>query len=787
LRAEPGAIHAPALDRAASEDNVPVYCVTPKTGRVKTAALRSPRVMIVTDADRVESIPQSVRFAADVVSTEDLSAFEAAPPEGADGFIAWLDGDELLQGGPEDLRAVFLSGSSANLFLPVHLPCLAEADFVSLQPRLLFSHESTEAVSTACRIKAVFTTSTLARSFWAKSRKSWAQLHAALLREQVPGGGIEPLKQLWQTLKSTSVLRGLVLRNLILALLRATKVEKAAELLALGTNAYPEYSDLYYLSAVLWLYRQKPSKAVADLERAMQLAESAYIGSGGETSYRASWLLGTIHEEIGEEQRAASCFLPGILRRPAFVPSVSAILRQRFSRFRAEQLSSPLCELVRREPVYLDAVFDFFLRHRAFDAPRRLLATLPLAVEARDGLQARLSAADVRPRSRSNEPAAKPGIIVEGPFLTISGHARVNRVLGRSFLDSACFDAALEPSEAGSGKARLLPDRARILEGLRRCPPRVDLTIRHFWPPDFRRPEMGRLASMVPWEHRAIPRVWVREIERGVDELWVPSSFVATAFIQAGVSAERVQVIPHGFDPAVFNPRVKPCRPAGCRRCMFLFVGGTIRRKGIDLLLQAYADAFSPHDDVTLVIKDTGSSGFYQHNNYLQQIREMCRRSNAPHVLLLTEEFDDARLAMLYRGCDVLVLPYRGEGFGMPLIEAMACGRAVMTTSAGPAPEFCPPHVGYLIPATETRVPDPPPPFGDFSAEWTWFEPDLVALAQALRTIYDDRKEAARRGDLAGEMVLQTHAWPQILSEYFTRIADLTVSGPPAGQLAKED
>ena len=173
-------------------------------------------------------------------------------------------------------------------------------------------------------------------------------------------------------------------------------------------------------------------------------------------------------------------------------------------------------------------------------------------------------------------------------------------MLGCSLLDSNSFDTALEPSEAGSEKARLLPERARIIEGLNRSPSRIDLTIRHFWPPDLQPPQVGSLCCLVPWEHRAVPRAWARHIERSVDELWAPSRFVADAFAGAGVSRERIQVIPHGFAPEVFHPGVKPWRPAGCRGCMLLFVGGTIRRKGVDLLLQAYGDAFSPDDDVAL-------------------------------------------------------------------------------------------------------------------------------------------------------------------------------------------
>jgi glycosyltransferase involved in cell wall biosynthesis len=187
--------------------------------------------------------------------------------------------------------------------------------------------------------------------------------------------------------------------------------------------------------------------------------------------------------------------------------------------------------------------------------------------------------------------------------------------------------------------------------------------------------------------------------------------------------------------------------------------------------LQAYGDAFMPDDDVTLVVKDLGSRSFYSHNTRLGDVQQFAARNSAPHTLVVTEEMDDAALAALYRGADVFVLPYRGEGFGMPLIEAMACGKPIITTGKGPAAEFCSAEEGYLLPAREVPVPEPAPPLGQLSREWTWFEPDAAVLAQTMRHVYEHRDEAAARGQKAAAAIQRGFTWERILPIYLERIA----------------
>ena len=76
---------------------------------------------------------------------------------------------------------------------------------------------------------------------------------------------------------------------------------------------------------------------------------------------------------------------------------------------------------------------------------------------------------------------------------------------------------------------------------------------------------------------------------RRIDEIWAYSRSVRDYYLEAGVPPERVHVVPLGVDPEIFRPSLKPITLPVGPSCRFLFVGGTIFRKGIDLLLAAWS------------------------------------------------------------------------------------------------------------------------------------------------------------------------------------------------------
>ncbi|MGO9971709.1 MAG: glycosyltransferase [Solirubrobacteraceae bacterium] len=307
----------------------------------------------------------------------------------------------------------------------------------------------------------------------------------------------------------------------------------------------------------------------------------------------------------------------------------------------------------------------------------------------------------------------------------------------------------------------------------------ADVEVRHQWPPDLSAPRAGALAAIVPWEFGAVPTDWLAQIERNVDELWVPSEYVRGMYLEGGVPPDRVHAIPNGVDLELFAPNGPRLPGAGTtsKATRFLFVGGLIWRKGPDLLLDAWKLAFDGRDDVTLVIKDFGADSLYRGADRTV-IRQWAQSGMLPRIELWESDLTPDELAALYRSCDILVHPYRGEGFAMPVLEAMACGLPVIVTAGGPTDEFCPDGACWRIRSRRAHMPgeqvDTLPTAG---RPWV-LEPDprhlVELLAAAHRAGADERHE---RGQ-ASRAAAQRYSWDAVAARYAERIADLAARRP---------
>jgi tetratricopeptide (TPR) repeat protein len=373
----------------------------------------------------------------------------------------------------------------------------------------------------------------------------------------------------------------------------------------------------------------------------------------------------------------------------------------------------------------------------------------------------------------------RPGIIWEGDFPAKHSLALVNREIASALIERDSLELGLmSHAEAGSAAPSALADRF----GYR--PETVSVHVRHSWPPDFRRPDCGSFVVMQPWEFGSLPREWVEGIAQGVDEVWVPSSFVRKEYVESGVPEDKVKVVPNGVNPRLFNPEAEPRNPGTEKSFKFLFVGGTIPRKGIDVLLSAYSAEFCAQDDVCLVIKDFGAQSFYKGQGARSQVLDLMVQPEAPSVLYLDADVEDEELPGLYRACDCLVHPYRGEGFGLPIAEAMACGLPVIVTGFGACLDFCSEDNAYLIPYTVQRFSEKKVGNLETVDFPYWAEADEAALRQLMRRVYENRQEARAKGEAASRHILENFTWEKTAQAIEERVLALEAQQHAASQAA---
>ena len=79
--------------------------------------------------------------------------------------------------------------------------------------------------------------------------------------------------------------------------------------------------------------------------------------------------------------------------------------------------------------------------------------------------------------------------------------------------------------------------------------------------------------------------------------MWIHSRYVRDIYVRSGVPAEKVRIIPLGFNPEIFTPDGARSPLGTSKSVRFLFVGGALERKGADLLLAAYLRAFTAAAD----------------------------------------------------------------------------------------------------------------------------------------------------------------------------------------------
>jgi glycosyltransferase involved in cell wall biosynthesis len=185
------------------------------------------------------------------------------------------------------------------------------------------------------------------------------------------------------------------------------------------------------------------------------------------------------------------------------------------------------------------------------------------------------------------------------------------------------------------------------------------------------------MGHLFPWYDRWYNRLLVPAFCSRATALITHTEVGRDDCLMMGTRPEAIHIVPHGVDPylrpASDAAKAALRRKLGLERPYILFLGGIAPLKNMANLLRAFA-LLSRNRNIDLVLAGFKRFGFQKDLELIPQLGLQERVKFVGYV-------PDQELAALYSGAECFTLPSWYEGFGIPIVEAMACGCPVVTSS----------------------------------------------------------------------------------------------------------
>jgi glycosyltransferase involved in cell wall biosynthesis len=257
-----------------------------------------------------------------------------------------------------------------------------------------------------------------------------------------------------------------------------------------------------------------------------------------------------------------------------------------------------------------------------------------------------------------------------------------------------------------------------------------------------------------------------------LDVLFVPSRWATNVVRDSGVRRPRLGILCPGVDTTTFGPHVAPApvRSANPESTIFLNVGKWSLNKGHDALREAFDIAFSPEDDVLLVMacfnpvctpRADGPAESLQWADWYMR----CRMGEAGRIHIVPGRLpSQADVSSLMAAADCGVFPARGEGWNLEAAEMLAMGKHVVLTDHSAHTEFGPVSGAQMV-----RVDDLEPAhdggFFDASASRWGGSPgrwaklglgEIHRFADCMRRIHEEKRASRLTRNVAGVNAFRT-------------------------------
>lgn len=363
-------------------------------------------------------------------------------------------------------------------------------------------------------------------------------------------------------------------------------------------------------------------------------------------------------------------------------------------------------------------------------------------------------------------------VLIEGQLCGFASLAIVNRQLALALVAEG-VDVRILPTDRHEGLEEIA--RLGLSSRLVAHAQASDVHLRNAWPPETDG-MVGRLNGFVcwAWEESEISPVTARRFNRDLDVILTTAGYVSDALKRSGVVVPT-PVVGNGVDHFQAAARRRP--PGGRKR--ILHVSTCLPRKAPEALVGGFVEAFEGRDDVELYIKTSANP-----HNRIRELVDQARDAveNPPLIVIDERPLSGQELTELYGSAAGVVLASRGEGFGLPLAEAMVMGIPVVATRHGGQADFCRDDTAFLVESHPAKSKS-----HVASIYGLWEDPSQTSLAQALRSLIDDPDTAAAKAVNARRLMAEQFTWRMVARRVIAALSSLPPVKPETARVVSPD
>lgn len=367
-------------------------------------------------------------------------------------------------------------------------------------------------------------------------------------------------------------------------------------------------------------------------------------------------------------------------------------------------------------------------------------------------------------------------VIWRGSFTDLGGYANMNREIALR-LQHHGFQVKAEVLKTGLQIDPMTHSIIRVLESVhlpdeRDCPLVIGFT------PMQVRSAKRRVIFYTMMETQSLHPEFVNRCNSSATEIWVPGEFYANVFKECGI-VRPIRVMPLGVNEHIYKPEAKAPTlvyeemPDGKRTTelpdttRFMSVFGWSYRKGPDILCRSFLEEFGEYEASLVIYSRYMGSSAEQHKEHVRkEIRgyyKDCGKESPPHVYYCGDPVPISEFPGCYASADAFVLCSRGEGFGLPAVEAGACGTPVISSYNTAMTDYLDEDVAYCV---------EPDGYASANERLCWIsgyyrdqqfailgEESVQKFRRAMRRVAEHPDEAADKAENFRDRILDNYTW----------------------------